>query len=290
MGVGKESIAKKIHMQTSGKERPFVVVNASLLTEDNFDMEMFGHSKGALGHCSSKKGFCRLAHKGTLFLNNIGQLSSSMQVKLLSFLETKRIYRVGSQRGVHVDVQVMASFNGDLQKEVAAGSFREDLYFMFKGLVIKVPSLRQREGDIELLGNFFLNENKLLMNHKQFSEEALAIIKGYHWPGNVRELKNAMEMAYLMSKGKTIRVHHLPNDMYIKKIEQEEDYVQISLGDLEKDHILKTLKFMKGNKTKTAKVLGITVKTLYNKLHAYKVLIPTDRVKSKSQVQQVALK
>ena len=284
LGVGKESIAKKIHVQNAGQERPFVVVNVSLLTEDNFDTEMFGHARSASGRYSSKKGFCRIADKGTLFLDNIGELSLAMQVKLLTFLEMKRIYRVGSKRGAQMDVQVMASFNGNLQKEMESGRFREDLYFMFKGLIIKIPALREREGDIELLANFFLNKNKSMINHKQFSEEALALIKAYHWPGNVRELRNAMEMAYLMSEGKTIRVHHLPNDMDIQKIEREEDYVKISLEDLEKGHILKTLKFMKGNKTKTAKVLGITVKTLYNKLHAYRVIEPMRRVKAKRQV------
>lgn len=274
-GVGKESIAKKIHVQTCGKDKPFVVVNASILTEDTFEREMFGYVKGAfLGSNSPKEGFCRVAHEGTLFLDNVGQLSPSMQIKILRFLENKKVYKIGSQKGIEVDVRVIVSFNGNLQKEVEAGRFREDLYFMLKGFAISIPALREREGDIGLLANFFLNENKSPMDHKQLSPEALTVIKGYNWPGNVRELKNMMERAYLMSEEKTIRVHHLPTDVLSceEVMEQQEIYTEMTLEKLEKKHILRTLEFMKNNKTKTAKTLGITVKTLYNKLHNYGVI------------------
>lgn len=277
-GVGKEVVAKQIHLKSVGEERPFVVVNSSIFTDETFEREMFGHVKGAfLGANIEKVGLCEIAHGGTLFFDDISQLSPNMQIKVLRFLETKKVYKIGSQKGVEVDVRVIASSNNDLQQEVEAGRFREDLYFMLKGFMISVPALKDRGGDIELLANFFLNENKSAMDHKYLSPEALKVMNEYHWPGNIRELKNAMQRAYLMSEGKMVAVDHLPTDVLTPEVVQrEEDYTEMTLEDLEKKHIVRTLEHMKGNKTKTAKTLGITVKTLYNKLHSYGMIQSRD--------------
>ena len=285
-GVGKEIIAKKIHLQNCGEEKPFVVVNSSMLTEDTFEREMFGYVKGALfGSNVRKVGFCEIAHGGTLFLDNIGEISPSVQIKVLRFLETKKVCRIGSEREIDVDVQVITSFNtsyngnggiNSLKKEVEQGRFRDDLYFILKGFTVNIPSLRERSEDIVSLANFFLNKGKSAMDHKHLSPEALMVLEEYYWPGNVRELKNAMESAYLMSEGKVVSVNHLPVDVLEHEIVEEEaqDYVEMTLQELEEKHIVRTLEFAKGNKTKTAKKLGITVKTLYNKLHSYGLITP----------------
>lgn len=277
-GVGKEIIAKKIHLISNGEEKPFVVVNSSIFTDETFEREMFGHVKGAfLGANIEKVGLCEIAHGGTLFFDDISQLSPNMQIKVLRFLETKKVYKIGSQKGVEVDVRVIASSNTDLQKEVEAGKFREDLYFMLKGFMINTPSLRDRGDDIDLLANFFLNENKSAMDHKYLSPEAVKTMRDYHWPGNIRELKNAMQRAYLMSEGKMIGIEHLPVDVLTREVQKtEEDYTEMTLEDLERKHICRTLEHMKGNKTKTAKTLGVTVKTLYNKLHSYGMIQSRD--------------
>ena len=278
-GVGKEMIAKKIHMQSRGKGSPFVVVNASTLTEENFEKEMFGHVQGAfMGTNIGKIGFCELAHKGTLFLDHVGDLTPSVQAKILRFLGDQKIYKIGSQeKEIDVNVQVIASFNGNLQTDVEEGRFREDLYFILKGFSVNIPHLKERGNDIELLANFFLNENKSAMDRKELSPEALTALKTYYWPGNVRELKNAMERAYFMSEGKGIRIDHLPEDILnfdVQEKKQEEEYVESTLQELERKHITRTLEFAKGNKTKAARTLGITVKTLYNKLHSYGAIRP----------------
>ena len=277
-GVGKEAIAKKIHIESCGEDRPFVVANSSILTEENFEKEMFGHVKGAFFGSNIKKvGLCELANGGTLFIDNVGELSPSMQVKILRFLRTRKIYKIGSQNETEVNVRVIASFNGNLKREVSNGRFREDLYFMLKGFSINIPALKDRKDDIGPLANFFLNREKSAMDHRQLSVEALNTLKGYSWPGNVRELRNAMERSYLMSEGKTIGIDHLPGDILGEKDSEKEDkYVEMTLQKLEEKHILKTLEFSKGNKTRTAKVLGITVKTLYNKLHSYGAIRPRE--------------
>ncbi len=277
-GVGKEVVAKQIHLKSVGEERPFVVVNSSIFTDETFEREMFGHVKGAfLGANIEKVGLCEIAHGGTLFFDDISQLSPNMQIKVLRFLETKKVYKIGSQTGVEVDVRVIASSSHDLQQEVEAGKFREDLYFMLKGFMINVPALKDRGGDIELLANFFLNENKSAMDHKYLSPEAVKTMNEYHWPGNIRELKNAMQRAYLMSEGKLVAVDHLPADVLTPEVvHKEEDYSEMTLEELERRHICRTLDHMKGNKTKTAKTLGITVKTLYNKLHSYGMIQSRD--------------
>ena len=287
-GVGKEAIARKIHVQRFGEQRPFVVASSSALTEETFDREMFGHVKGAFFGTDIKKvGLCEMAHGGTLFIDNIAQLSSSMQIKILRFLETKKVYKIGSQRELLVDVQIIVSSNGNLQKVVEAGRFREDLYFMLKGFAISVPRLNERQEDIGPLANFFLNQNRSAMDRKNIEADALAALQDYRWPGNVRELKSVMERAYLMSEGKTIRTDHLPADVLNGEggdllEDREVGHMEMTLGELEERHILRTLDFAKGNKTKTAKILGITVKTLYNKLHSYGMV----RTKANSAIER----
>ncbi len=277
-GVGKEHLAKKIHILDRGEEKPFVIVNSSIFTDETFEREMFGHVKGAfLGANIEKIGLCEIAHEGTLFFDDVSQLSPNMQIKVLRFLEAKKVYKIGSQKAKEVDVRVIASTSADLLKEVEAGKFREDLYFMLKGFMVNVPALKDRGDDIELLANSFLNENKSPMDYKHLSPEALKGMREYRWPGNIRELKNAMQRAYLMSEGKMVALSHLPVDILEKKADhREEEYREMTLEDLERKHICRTLDHMKGNKTKTAKTLGITVKTLYNKLHSYGMIQSRD--------------
>ena len=275
-GVGKEVIAKRIHLENFGEHRPFVAVNCATFTEETFDREMFGYIKGTSFGASAKKGgLCDIAHGGTLFLDNIGELSPSMQVSILRFLETRKVFRIGFQEETEVDVRIVAAHNGPLRKEVEGGCFREDLYFILKGFTISVPTLKERKGDIEPLACFFLNQGRSAMDHKQLAPEALVALKGYSWPGNVRELKNAMERAFLMSEGKAVGVGHLPDEVLNhESLDESDDYTEFSLQELEERHIVRTLELARGNKTRAARTLGITVKTLYNKLHNYGMVQP----------------
>ncbi|MBP9674271.1 MAG: sigma 54-interacting transcriptional regulator [Bacteriovoracaceae bacterium] len=271
-GTGKELIARKIHTMSERRNAPYIVVNCGALQESLLESELFGYAKGAFtGAVSNKDGLTQLAHGGTLFLDEVAELTLPMQAKLLRFLQEGEVYALGSHIPCRVDVRIISATNRDLQQMVREGTFREDLYFRLSTFSITSPSLKERKEDIKLLAEHYLNRQGA-QNPKVLSAKAIALLEKYDWPGNIRELKNVMERVFVMSENMMVEEVDLPDCLYKENQDVSDSYQIISLADLEKKHIENTMIFTQGNKTKTAKILGITVKTLYNKLHSYNIV------------------
>jgi DNA-binding NtrC family response regulator len=288
-GTGKEGIARAVHRHSPRANRPFVAVNCAAVTATLLEAELFGHEQGAFtGAQKRRRGLFELASGGTLFLDEIGETSPDFQTKLLRVLETGEFRRVGGESAstlstLRADVRVIAATNRDLKKEIEKGRFREDLYYRLNVLQTDLPSLSERKGDVTLLARHFLaiqRESKA----KDFSPDALELLERYPWPGNVRELKNIVERMAILAEGETIVPDDLPGDVRARAEatepppapgeEQEPKPAtpeQIpSLAEIEKRHILKVLDQLSGNKVRSARALGITPATLYNKLKVYK--------------------
>ncbi|MCR4735580.1 MAG: sigma-54 dependent transcriptional regulator [Treponema sp.] len=274
-GVGKELVARAIHNQSSRKDKPLITVHCAALTESLLESELFGHEKGAYtGADSMQKGRFELADGGTIFLDEIGEINQSTQIKLLRVLQEKRFERVGGSNSIEVDVRVVAATNKNLEEEVKAGRFREDLYYRLNVIRIQMPSLRERKDDIPLLIHAFLKEFNIEngKNIKGFDNRARSAILKYSWPGNIRELRNCIESAVVMCTGDEISVNDLPD--YVRQ-NSEELVITIPIGlpmdECEKIIIQENLAANNGNKTKTADILGIGRKTLHRKLDEYEV-------------------
>ena len=274
-GTGKELIARRLHEKSSRSEKPYVTINCGALQETLLESELFGHEKGSFtGAHQQKIGLVETADGGTLFLDEIGELGPGIQAKILRFLQEGEIYRVGGKRALKVDVRIISATNKDLEKEVREGQFREDLFYRINTITLRVPSLRKRREDIPLLVDSFLKNSKYGGNSsKIISEEAMLLLQEYDWPGNIRELQNVIERIKILSEGEVIHPEEIRYNIQFPVRTQvsmpDLNMSGISLDDLEKNHILKTLDFYQGNKTKAAKALGITIKTLYNKLHRF---------------------
>lgn len=273
-GTGKELIANAIHERSNRRSKPFVAINCGALRETLLESELFGHEKGAFtGAYSRKIGLAEVANGGTLFLDEIGELSPGIQSKLLRFLQEGEIYRVGGKDPIRVDIRLISATNKELDKEVARGNFREDLFYRINTIMIHSPPLRRRKEDIASLVEHFLSSNQtgLLNRGRQMSEDAMKILMRYDWPGNIRELQNVCERLQILSEGHVIMPGDLPEN--IRNPDQKiviDDYdPTLTLHELEKRYILKALNYFDGNKTQAANALGITIKTLYNKLHEY---------------------
>lgn len=272
-GSGKEVVAEAIHRLSPRAEKPLVKVHCAALAETLLESELFGHEKGAFtGAVGRKRGRFELAHTGTLFLDEIGEISPSVQIKLLRVLQDRAFERVGGEETTEVDVRVIAATNRDLPAETAAGRFRDDLFYRLNVVNIRVPSLRERREDIPILAAAALKRLSV-ENGKQidgFHPEASQRLWDYKWPGNIRELQNGIESAVVMTRGSVIIADDLPP--YIRE-ESGDAYVRLSVGstlnDAEKEMIRYTLIAHKGNKTRTASVLGIGRKTLHRKLSEY---------------------
>ncbi len=272
-GTGKELIARKIHALSPRRDNPFVAINCGAITETLLESELFGHEKGSFtGASSTKKGLVEVAQNGTLFLDEIGEMAPSIQAKLLRFLQEGEFYRVGGKESISVDVRILSATNRDLETEAQKGAFREDLYYRLNTITLKSPALRERKEDIPVLFEFFSPGLFATL-----SKEAADLIQNYPWPGNIRELQNAAERMKILSNGR-IEVSDLPAS--IKNANQLKLDAQLSgpppvsmpLEELERIHILRCLGHHDGNKTRAAQSLGITIKTLYNKLHRYGIL------------------
>ena len=214
-GTGKEMVAKAIHQRSNRDNGPMVSVNCGAIPEGILESELFGHEKGAFtGAVSKRKGYFEIADNGTIFLDEIGEMSLYTQVKLLRVLEEREFLRVGGTVPVNVDTRVITSTNKDLESAVSKGEFRKDLYYRLKAVTIYMPPLRERPGDIELLANIFLEEyhRKVNIPFKGISPEAVRVLKEYSWPGNVRELKNLLESLVVLNKGEVIKVSDLPEN------------------------------------------------------------------------------
>ncbi len=263
-GVGKELVARAIHDASHRADGAFVPINCGAIPENMIESELFGHEMGAFtGAHVRKPGLLEITNNGTLFLDEIGELPLPLQVRLLRVLETGTFFRLGGTREVKVDVKFVAATNKDLKQETEKGGFRSDLFYRISALTVHIPPLRERKEDIPLLVEHFLKSTPAFKN-KTFSTEALRMLSAYPWPGNVRELQNVVHRVLLLSSHDIIGPNDLPIDL-----DTQHKVVCYRLEDIEREHILKVLKETGGQKGKTAELLGIAPKTLYNKLTGY---------------------
>ncbi len=262
-GTGKELIARIIHYEGKRKDKPFVVINCASLPETLLESELFGHEKGAFTGANNRKiGKFEFAEGGSIFLDEIGEMPSSLQAKFLRFLQYKEFQRLGGNETVKVDVRIIAATNKNLWKEVEEGNFREDLFYRLHVFPIFIPPLRERKEDIPLLAENFLIKK---YPNKKLSEDALSLLLSYSWPGNVRELENILENAALISEGKII-----PSScISIPEISFLSNRKIGTLEEMEKNLIEEALRISKGNQSQAARLLGITRRTLIYRTNKY---------------------
>lgn len=271
-GTGKEILAEAIHFASHRGEGPFVKINCGALTESLLESELFGHEKGAFtGAHQQRMGRFETANGGTLFLDEIGEMSLGMQVKLLRVLQDGSFERVGSSRTIQVDVRIIAATNRDLDKEVQEGHFRQDLFYRLNVITIEVPPLRERVEDIPLLAGYFLNKYSELNNKNilGFSSEVGRVLSNYPWPGNVRELENVIERAVSLCQIQTVELSDLPPRLSNSPYAESHLMIPIgiSLDEIEQTVLEKTLIKTRGDKKAAARLLGISLSSLYNKLN-----------------------
>jgi two-component system, NtrC family, response regulator HydG len=282
-GTGKELIARAIHLQSKRAQGAFVPVNCAALPENLIESELFGYVRGAFtGATASRRGLIEEADGGTLFLDEIGDMPLATQVKLLRFLENSEVRRLGDNETHIVNVRVLAATNVDLKRLLAAGRFREDLYYRLNVVAIELPSLRERREDIPLLAGYFLDKYARRAGRELdgFSDDAKAALLRYDFPGNVRELENAIQRAVTLAEGKQITRADMPPAFLqaasLPAATTGEDARDAwSLEDLEREHIQRVLLRQKGNVTNTARQLGISRTTLWRKMHRYRLARPT---------------
>ena len=268
-GVGKELVARSIHKSSPRKDKEMIIVNCSALSESLLESELFGHEKGAFtGADYLKKGRFELAHGSTIFLDEIGEINAATQVKLLRVLQEKKFERVGGQETIEVDVRVVAATNRNLEEEVKAGRFREDLYYRLNVVHIEVPALRERKDDIPLLIDSFIKEfSKENGREIKIDSKAKSALFKYDWPGNIRQLRHCIEDASVMCNDDEIRLEDLGAEIGMSSGESSISVpLGITLDEAEKIIIEQNLAANKGNKSKTAEILGIERKTLARKL------------------------
>lgn len=274
-GTGKELVADALVALSSRSDKPFVKVHAASLSSSLLEDELFGHEKGAFtGAVSMKKGRFELADGGTIFLDEIGEIDSATQVKLLRVLQEREFERVGGEKPISVDVRVLCATNRNLLEEVKKGNFREDLYYRLNVVHIEVPPLRERKEDIDLLAVSFLetfnSEDKRKI--EGFTPAAKKALLSYSWPGNIRELKNAIESAVVLARGKNIDKDDLPQQVRDSGSGARISFdLPITLDEAERRLILETISYAKGNKTKAAELLGIGRKTISRRMQDLKI-------------------
>ncbi len=272
-GTGKELVARAIHHYSGRKDKPFVVVDCGSLVENLFESELFGHVKGSFtGASETKYGRFELANEGTLFFDEIGNISMNIQIKLLRVIQEREITKVGSGQVIKADVRIIAATNKDLQKAVKEGTFREDLFYRLSVVPIALPPLRERRKDIPILADNFLKKYNRMRkkNVKAISEKAMKALVEYDWPGNVRELENAIERGVVLTESEVIE----PKDLYyyglsVDTSSQSNTTKTRSLYDVEREHIIKTLKMFNNQIGRAAEALGVDRKTLRLKLKKY---------------------
>ena len=276
-GTGKELIARAIHSYSPRANRTFVSINCAALPETLLESELFGHAKGSFtGAIKDKEGLFKVAEGGSFFLDEIGETSLSIQVKLLRVLEQKEVTPVGETKPTPVDVRLVAATNQDLEQKVKASQFRPDLFYRLNVLPLRIPPLRERKDDIPILCAHFLKRHfqKLNLKEKSLSPEALVLLSTYHWPGNVRELENTLERAIILSNGNRINPSDLPVHISAAKVEpfvREQTPNHPTLEELEKAYIFWVLTQNEWNKSKVAQILGIDTSTLYRKIEKYEL-------------------
>ncbi|MBU1056411.1 MAG: sigma-54 dependent transcriptional regulator [Proteobacteria bacterium] len=275
-GTGKELIANAIHQNSPRHKKPLIKINCAALPETLLESELFGHEKGSFtGAVSQKKGRFHLAHTGSIFMDEIAEMSTVTQAKILRVLQERQFEPIGSSTTVNVDTRIIAATNRDLEVEIREGRFREDLYYRLNVVNLRVPSLHERRDDIPLLAAFFLkrysDKNQRLI--KGFNPRAIDLLMRYEWPGNVRELENVVERAVIMTRGEMITPEEFPDAF--KNLSVDDTNIELdlssgrSLKDVEKDMIIRTLDEAGGNRTHAADILGISRRTLQLKLKEY---------------------
>jgi DNA-binding NtrC family response regulator len=276
-GTGKELVANALHENSSRKDFPFIKVNCAALHENLLESELFGHEKGAFtGASEQRKGRFELAHKGTLFLDEIGDMSPQIQAKILRVLQEGEFERLGGNRTIRTDVRLVAATHKDLPAMVGEGTFRQDLFFRLAVVPVELPPLRERSGDIPELANYFLKKyvKKNNKDIKGFHPEVMNYLVRYPWPGNIRELENTVERAVILCLGEKITVRELPKNLLPEgtkmSVSQHSD-AGLTLRDMERELIRSTLEQTEGNKSKTAKILGVARQTLLNKIKEYEL-------------------
>jgi len=280
-GTGKELFARAIHNVSNRRNYPFVPINCAAIPRELLESELFGHEKGAFTGADSRKlGKFELADKGTIFLDEIGDMDLALQSKVLRAIEDGEIERVGGVKGINVDVRIIAASNKDLEKAVEDKDFREDLYYRLNVFPIKIPPLRERKEDIPLLVDYFINKYclEIKTSLKTISKETLDILMSYHWKGNVRELENTIERAVILCDGEMITPEHVVlsqravSESVVRSLHMEGtlgDTAKEALRIAETQHIVKALRDTKGNKSRAAELLQVSYKTLLTKIKEY---------------------
>ena len=273
-GTGKELVAKAIHHLSTRSERRFLAINCGSFTEELLAHELFGHEKEAFtGARGVKKGLLEVAGKGTIFLDEIGEMSLSMQAKLLRVLQDRTFFRVGGTTEVPVDIRILAATNKDLKNEVEKGTFRQDLYYRLAVITVEVPPLSERKDDIPLLSQHFLEKFSTAQGKQveKISHDVMDILMSYAFPGNVRELENIIERAVTLTSGDTVETSQLPADLREQRfdIRRRPKTEFLTLEENEKEYIGWVLEQVNGNKTKAAEILGIDRVSLWRKLKRY---------------------
>ena len=276
-GTGKEMLAIAIQKDSPRADKPFITLNCAALPESLVESELFGHKKGAFtGAIATKQGLFQAAHGGTLFLDEINSLPISIQTKLLRFLETGECLPVGETVPSKLDVRIIAATNADLSKQIHVGEFRQDLYYRLNVIPLELPPLKQRSEDIESLANHFLSHfsDSHSIASPKFSKPALKVLRGYGWPGNIRELRNLCERLSILLSGQTINPENLPHE-FSTCVNAPTDStfilpeIGIHLDDLEADMIFQALARTKGNRSKSARLLGISRDTLLYRIQKH---------------------
>ena len=271
-GTGKEVFAQAIHRNSERAKKSFVAVNCAAFSKELLESEMFGHKAGSFtGALKDKKGLFEEANHGTIFLDEIGEMAFDLQAKLLRILETGEFIKIGDTKPTKVDVRIIAATNRDLEKEIEQGHFREDLFYRLSVFQIHLPALRERVEDIPLHIKAFVSafSSKMGKNIRTISPEYIDALKKRAWKGNVRELRNAIERSLIIADGDTLTLDALPLNMQTSSAASTESYSGFDLSGVEKMHIQKVLKYTKGNKTETSRLLGIGLTTLYRKIEEY---------------------
>ena len=274
-GTGKGLVAQAIHESGPRADKPFIAINCGAIPENLLESELFGHKKGAFTSAiEDKKGLITMAHEGSLFLDEVGELPPSLQVKLLHVLQTRNLTPVGDTRAISVDVRIIAATNADLAQHVKDGRFREDLYYRLNVIEIRLPSLRERRDDIPLLIKHYLalfagDAGKKITDMDYDAMKALMV---YEWPGNIRELRNTLERAVVLAEGDAIALHDLPDKIRTMDVEGiTTSSLRQALDDFEREFIRRSMTENKGSKEATAGRLGIDLATLYRKLKKLRI-------------------
>jgi DNA-binding NtrC family response regulator len=271
-GTGKEHVAKLVHALSPRGTKPFIELHCGALPETILESELFGYEQGAFTDAKKQKlGLFEEAQGGSIFLDEIGELTASVQMKLLKVLEQKSLRRLGSTKEIPLNVRVITATHRDLEKDVKEGRFRADLFYRLNVVPLTIPSLRQRPDDVVQLANFFLQESCRAFNKKLalFSDEVLAAFRGYSWPGNVRELKHVIERLVVTAKGGSLTIKDLPKEIREAKAPPPAEKAALKKEAAEKENIQRALMETKDNRSRAAELLGITRKTLFNKMKKY---------------------